>query len=114
MKTLQPPTVGGASRCGAALGQPLGTDTPPGSSFHEQASGNLGKQLLVRLHLLTDHPRAAAEPPEPTGRTPATLLDLEERALLHAVSTETAPPKVLPALEILAEECYVNLREPAK
>lgn len=86
-----------------------------GAAFMNRLQGNyLGKQLLVRLHLLSDHPRAAAEPPQPTGRTPATLLDLEERALLHTVSTETASPKVSLALESLAEECYVNLREPAK
>lgn len=70
----------GAERMCATLGQPLGADTLP--QLQRAASRNglqgihLGKQHHMGLHLLTHHPHAPAEPPQPTRRTPATLSEL--------------------------------------
>lgn len=86
LKTLRPPTAGNVSMCGAERmcatpGQPLGADIPPHlqrATFRNGLQGiHLGKQHHVGLHLLTHHPHAPAEPPQPAGRTPAALSEME-------------------------------------
>lgn len=65
-----------------ALGQPLGADILlhlQRAAFRNGLQGiHLGKQKSVGLHLLTYHPHALAEPPQPAGRTLAILSEVEK------------------------------------
>lgn len=120
LKTLWPPTVGKGSMCVAKTmcatpGQPLGADIPPylqRAAFRNRLQGiHLSKQHHTGLHLLTYHPRAPDEPPQPSGRIPATLLEMENMPCFFVQST--LRPHLRVCLDILTEEGYMNSRESA-